>query len=606
MNADRWARIKELFHEALERAPEDRGAFLTDACAGDADAAALRAEVDRLLSAHVQAGSFIETSPVSAAGESAAPSVMRPAMTGRLIGRYEVGRLVGAGGMGEVYAARDLELGRDVALKIGLGSDTDAHSRLRREAQHASQLNHPHICTIHEVGAFDGQPFIVMEFVEGQRLSDLIPSGGLPNGDVLRYGAQIADGLAHAHRNGVTHRDLKTANIVVTPEGRAKVLDFGLARRLSAPSLKALSQSQASVTAEGLVAGTLSCMAPELLRGEQADAPSDIWALGVLLYEMAAGQRPFAGMTGFELSGAILHQPPPPLPDRIPEALQTIIDRCLAKNPRDRYQNAGEIHSALEAVQADAPRQAPRRSLVQAATPSFLSRCWRHRLAWMLAIVLAYGSYRFLRPNDTPVALGASGRPAIAVMSFANLGGGPETAWLSQGVPSMLLTGLAQTRGLDIVSAERLHEVIRQTGQKSLESLDRGQVSEVAKQAGSKISRAAACSRLKRRGARICLLWSIRSRPGFAMESDSAMPRVSVAWPRFHRRRSRRSVCMPSAWKRRPTSGSKKRGRRWKRPSPSTRHLRMHIRVLVSFTRRPAGPPPGRPPSLKCWNTPID
>jgi serine/threonine protein kinase len=211
-----WARVKELFHGALEREPEERLAFVHDSC----DEAEVRAEVERLLAAHQQAGGFIERSPV--------------AMAGRVIGHYKIERALGAGGMGAVYLARDLELGRPVAIKIAIGSDENAKARLKREAQYASQLNHPHICTIHEVGTADGQPFIVMEFVEGQRLSDLIPAQGLSVDDVKRYGMQIADALAHAHRHGVTHRDLKAANVVVTPEGRAKVLDFGLARRVPA------------------------------------------------------------------------------------------------------------------------------------------------------------------------------------------------------------------------------------------------------------------------------------------------------------------------------------------------------------------------------------
>ena len=157
-------------------------------------------------------------------------------------------------------------LQRDVALKIANGTNDAAHARLRREAQHASQLNHPHICTIHEVGDMDGRPYIVMEYVEGTRMDELVPAGGLPAETVFRHGIQIADALAHAHIHGITHRDLKAANVVVTPEGRAKVLDFGLAQTFSRQNLKELSESQASVTAEGVMAGTLSCMAPELLR----------------------------------------------------------------------------------------------------------------------------------------------------------------------------------------------------------------------------------------------------------------------------------------------------------------------------------------------------
>ena len=177
---------------------------------------------------------------------------------------------------------------------------------------------------------------------------------GLDVEKVLRYGVQMSDGLAHAHRHGVSHRDLKGENVVITPDGRAKILDFGLARSLAPQRLKELSESRATfsaATAENVMAGTLSSMAPEVLRGEPHDERSDIWALGVLLYEMAAGTRPFTGATGFELSGAILHEPPTPLPDRIPSSLQAIIQRCLAKDPRERYQHADEVRSALEAVQ---------------------------------------------------------------------------------------------------------------------------------------------------------------------------------------------------------------------------------------------------------------
>ena len=419
MTADQWPRVKDIFHAAIERAPGNRAAFVIEACGGDA---ALRAEVERLVAAHDRAGSFIEQSPV-AAGEPRQTS-----LSGRVIGRYEVGRLLGAGGMGEVYAARDVELGRQVALKIATGFDADAQTRLRREAQHASQLNHPHICTIHEVGAADGQSYIVMEYVDGQRLSDIIPPTGLPVETVLRYGIQIADALAHAHRNGVTHRDLKTANIVITPEGRAKVLDFGLARR-------DVPQAEKSVTAEGAVAGTLAYMAPELLRGEQADACSDIWALGVVLYEMAAGSRPFAGATGFEQSGAILHEPPAPLPGRIPASLQQIIRRCLAKDPRERYKQANEIRSALETAQVGVAA-ATRCLLVlfhcgqfRAAswTGRLLQSCRSRRVAWIGGVTLAiivllnlpsFGPISTRLHNSRGYALLDAGHPEDAIREF--------------------------------------------------------------------------------------------------------------------------------------------------------------------------------------------
>src|SRR5712692_4189677 len=235
-------------------------------------------------------------------------------MIGQNLAHYHIREKIGAGGMGVVYRARDERLERDVALKVlpaGALADQTARARLLREARSASALNDARICTIYEVGEADGQSYIAMEYVEGQPLSALIPSGGLPTETALDYGAQLADALAHAHDRGILHRDLKSANVKLTPAGDVKVLDFGLAHRLEDKTLagitrttEALSQegSLAGITRttealsqEGSLAGTLTYMAPELLRGEPADARSDIWALGVLLYEMATGDLPFYG-----------------------------------------------------------------------------------------------------------------------------------------------------------------------------------------------------------------------------------------------------------------------------------------------------------------------
>jgi Tfp pilus assembly protein PilF len=210
-------------------------------------------------------------------------------------------------------------------------------------------LNHPNICTIYEIGETEGNSYIAMEYVEGHPLDRMIPSEGLPPEDVLRFGIQIIEGFAHAHERGVIHRDLKSANVMITPPGQVKILDFGLAKRLIGEDLGKATRSQLSLTEEGVVAGTLPYLAPETLRGNPADVRSDIWALGVVLYEMAAGKLPFEGRTGFELTSAILRDAPAPLSARIPAGLRAVIQKCLEKDKEQRFQTAGEVRAALEA-----------------------------------------------------------------------------------------------------------------------------------------------------------------------------------------------------------------------------------------------------------------
>jgi Tfp pilus assembly protein PilF len=277
-------------------------------------------------------------------------------MIGKRIAHYEVSARLGAGGMGEVYLARDTKLGREIALKllpVEMSADETARARLLNEARTASSLNHPHICTIFEVGEAEGRAYIALEHVEGKPLAAMVPEGGLPTDAVLRYGTQIADALAHAHDRGVIHRDLKTSNVMITPEGRAKVLDFGLAKKLRDEDLAEVTRSGQGLTQAGAVVGTLHSMAPELLSGNAADARSDIWALGILLYETAAGALPFQGKTGFEMTSAILREPPRTLPERVPAGLRAVIQRCLAKEPGQRYQRASEVRAALEALRSD-------------------------------------------------------------------------------------------------------------------------------------------------------------------------------------------------------------------------------------------------------------
>ncbi|HEU4457140.1 MAG TPA: serine/threonine-protein kinase, partial [Longimicrobium sp.] len=249
----------------------------------------------------------------------------------RTLGRYQIEEEIGAGGMGVVHRAVDTQLKRTVALKTisDPPEDDGAREAVMREARAASALSHPHICTVYEVDEADGCSYVVMEHVEGRTLNRLIPPDGLPPETTLRYGVQVADALAHAHDRGVVHRDLKGANVMVTPEGRVKVLDFGLARRVREGHRAAATESEASAEDERRTAGTVAFMAPEALQGKPPDPRDDIWALGVLLYEMATGERPFRGDTGYELASAIQRDAPAPLPPRVPPALRSIILRCL-------------------------------------------------------------------------------------------------------------------------------------------------------------------------------------------------------------------------------------------------------------------------------------
>ena len=278
-------------------------------------------------------------------------------MIGQVLGHCRIVAKIGEGGMGVVYRAYDEVLHRNVALKVvqkNTQLDTSSSQRLLQEARASSSLAHPNICTIHEVGENEGELFIVMELVEGKSLRAMCADAGLPPESVLRYGVQIASALARAHDRGIIHRDLKTANIVVTADGLVKVLDFGLAKQVGSGVFDGTTRSFASVQDASSMSGTLPYMAPEILRGEAADYRGDLWALGVVLYEAASGRLPFEGRTGFEISSAIMREVPNPLGPPVPPGLWAIIQRCLCKEPIQRYQRASEVQAALEAVQSAA------------------------------------------------------------------------------------------------------------------------------------------------------------------------------------------------------------------------------------------------------------
>jgi serine/threonine protein kinase len=276
-------------------------------------------------------------------------------LIGQVLGHCRIIAKIGEGGMGTVYRAHDEVLRRDVAVKVvnqSMRADPVADQDLLEEARASSVLSHPNICTIHEVGESGGELFIVMELIEGQSLSALSAGAGLPADAVLRYGLQIAGALVRAHDRGIVHRDLKSTNILVTPEGLVKVLDFGLAKHVGVAALEAPTKSFATLGERHSFSGTLPYMAPEIFRGATADYRSDLWALGVVLYEAASGQLPFEGQTGFEISSAILRELPKPLGPPVPPGLWAVIQRCLVKEPAQRYQTAGEVQAALAAVQS--------------------------------------------------------------------------------------------------------------------------------------------------------------------------------------------------------------------------------------------------------------
>ena len=331
---------------------------------------------------------------------------------GKSFGHYRIQSKLGAGGMGVVYSAYDTVLERKVAIKVvgdRVLEDTSARDLLLHEARAASALNHPNICTIHQVGDFDGEAYIVMEQVEGQPLSALIGPGGLSPDLVVRYGMQVADALAHAHKYGVIHRDLKSTNVIVTPEGRVKVLDFGLATRLREAELQ---EAVSAITESGVV-GTLPYLAPELLRGQSADGRTDIWALGVLLYEMLRGTHPFYGRTAFELSSAILRDPPISLSTNVSSGLGAIVLRCLEKSPGDRYQQASDVYADLQRVERDAdiprsgdlvrPTGAGPGSDARTRSPSIRIAAWAAGTAAVLLSVIL--GFRWLSPLPPPRVL---------------------------------------------------------------------------------------------------------------------------------------------------------------------------------------------------------
>jgi len=351
---------------------------------------------------------------------------MTDPLIGCAVSHYLILKQLGEGGMGVVYSADDTLLPRQVALKFlkkELEADEEARTRFQREARAASSLNHPNICTIHDVGVFEGRPYLVMELLEGETLKARIADGPLDAEDAADYGMQLSDALEDAHTKRIIHRDIKPSNIFLSPRGQVKLLDFGLARRLPREELDASTKSDSPLTETDAVVGTMMYVAPEVLRHETVDARSDMWALGVVLYEMVAGQHPFEGQTLYQYTSAILREPPKPLPADVPEGLRRVIFRCLAKYPGERYQRASEARAALE----------------------------------MMRVMKEGHSDLRIRTVDSESIR------SIAVIPFVNQTNDPEAEYLGFGIAESLTYLLGQLEQLHVAPASSLQRYRKQT-----------------------------------------------------------------------------------------------------------------------------------------------
>jgi len=465
-----WARVQSLFLEALEFPKKERASFLDAACAGDEE---MRREIESLL-AHDNRGEQIADAIEGTTRSLFESITIQP---GTRVGDYEISKLIGSGGMGEVYQAQDLRLSRNVAIKVLpplVRKDRDRLWRFEQEARAAAALNHPNVVAVYQMGVYQGAPYLVSELLEGSNLRELMKAGPLPWRSAIDYGVQIARGLSAAHAKGITHRDLKPENLIVTKDGHVKILDFGLAK-LTATSSPGLQHPE---TEAGLVMGTVGYMAPEQVRGQVVDYRADFFAFGVILYEMLCGQRAFSKPSADTMS-AILNEDPQgmsQLSPAIPSGLQRAVRRCLENNPDQRFQSASDLAFALEAL-SDSGMAAP-----SEAGPAERKTLWKFVAPLLILFLLVsagfyglyYGSHqnRRLTEKDTTV-----------LADFTNTTGDPV---FDDALKTALAVSLRQSPFLNILSDNKAMATLRLMARPTNTPITADIAREVCQRTGSK------------------------------------------------------------------------------------------------------------------------
>ena len=463
MNNERWQEVERLYHSTLAKDPHERTAFLIHACAGDET---LRLEVESLIALEPHAKEFIESPAVEVVAGMMAREHSAQIAAGDRFNQYQIISHLGAGGMGEVYLAEDTSLRRKVALKFLPSVLTKNKTHLRRfevEARAVAALSHPNVCIIHEViQTEDGRHCIVMEYIDGLTLRERIAQGQISVNEAVDITLQIAAALSSAHATGIVHRDIKPENVMLRGDGYVKVLDFGLAKLADIKPVP-LNSAEDTRTLElktlpGVLVGTVAYMSPEQARGLQVDSRTDIWSLGVVLYEMLAARKPFAGPTPTDVIISIAERQPESLERAVPEAssLQPIITKSLAKDRNDRYQTADELLLALKNSKRELEQGSEEHTRRKTSLRPFREFAMKHSIALLAvvsaAVILFALAVWFSRSWKAPPATSATEIKSLAVLPMANFSGDQSQDYFADGITETLISGLAKVTALRVIS----------------------------------------------------------------------------------------------------------------------------------------------------------